>query len=103
MKALKTRKAIILRIFQKIPFFSTTSSGRIGDPKSCPGTATGEPRNLPKAFSFSTRGTAPMKKTRRTILFLESLENRVVPSNTQALLHADHVAAEAASLTAVME
>ena len=44
-----------------------------------------------------------MKKTRRTILFLESLENRVVPSNTQALLHSDHIAAEAASLTAVME
>jgi hypothetical protein len=35
-----------------------------------------------------------MKKSRRTILFLESLENRVVPSNTQALLSADHGAAE---------
>src|SRR5712692_6596463 len=44
-----------------------------------------------------------MKKTRRTILFLESLENRVVPSNTQALLHADHVAAEAALSTTEME
>jgi hypothetical protein len=40
-----------------------------------------------------------MKKTKRTILFLESLENRVVPSNTQALLHSDHLA-EAATMTA---
>src|SRR5262249_38156234 len=47
------------------------------------------------ALGFFTRGTTPMKKSRRTILFLESLENRVVPSNTQALLSADHGAVEA--------
>jgi hypothetical protein len=43
-----------------------------------------------------------MKKTKRTILFLESLENRVVPSNTQALLHSDHIA-DAAELMAETE
>src|SRR5260370_3026141 len=44
-----------------------------------------------------------MKKTRRTILFLESLENRVVPSNTQALLEADHAAADAPAMVAELE
>src|SRR5438876_9441236 len=43
------------------------------------------------------------KRTRRTILFLESLENRVVPSNTQALLEADHGAADAPAMVAELE
>src|SRR5437879_410236 len=44
-----------------------------------------------------------MKKTRRTILFLESLENRVVPSNTHALLEAGHGAANASAMVAEVE
>ncbi len=44
-----------------------------------------------------------MKKTRRTILFLESLENRVVPSNTHALLDADHGVSEAPAMVAELE
>jgi hypothetical protein len=42
-----------------------------------------------------------MRKSKRIILFLESLENRVVPSNTQPLLDADH--AGSAAMTAEME
>jgi hypothetical protein len=44
-----------------------------------------------------------MKKIKRTILFLESLENRVVPSNTHALLDADHSSAGESAMVAEME
>src|SRR5207249_3576379 len=54
-------------------------------------------------FHFQQEVPPMKKRTRRTILFLESLENRVVPSNAQALLEADHGAAEAPAMVAELE
>src|SRR5438445_11673045 len=95
---------IIFGIFAKIPFFGAISSVRmVGLKKLPPGTATGKHGNSPRLFHFQQEVPPMKKRTRRTILFLESLENRVVPSNTQALLEADHGAADAPAMVAELE